>query len=336
MVIGYFARRALQIIPTLFVITFILFFGMQLVPGGPLQAFALNSHMSLAAKDAIVHRWGLDQPVPVQYVRWLGAMLTGEWQTSFFLNQPVKSVILQRLPATILLMTTAFILQELIALPAGIIAAIRRYSFFDQFITFFSYVGYSMPTFWLGLMLLLIFANQIPILPVAGVIDLRTAGAPFLTDNYNHWFMANPVTGILDIGRHLILPALTIAIVGIAGDSRFMRASMLDTIHQDFVRTARAKGMTERTVILKHALRNALLPVVTNIALTLPALFSGAVVTESIFSWPGMGQLFFQALSAYDYPLMMGILFCSAVLVVSFNFIADLAYALIDPRISYA
>jgi len=227
-------------------------------------------------------------------------------------------------------------LQEIIALPVGIIAAIRRYSFFDQFITFFSYVGYSMPTFWLGLMLLLIFANQIPILPVAGVIDIRVAGAPFLTDNYNHWFWAHPIVGVLDIARHLILPAVTIAIVGIAGDSRFMRASMLDTIHQDFVRTARAKGMTERTVVLKHALRNALLPVVTNIALTLPGLFSGAVVTESIFSWPGMGQLFFQALNSYDYPLMMGILFVSAVLVVTFNFIADVAYALIDPRISYA
>jgi peptide/nickel transport system permease protein len=203
-------------------------------------------------------------------------------------------------------------------------------------VTFFSYVGYSMPTFWLGLMLLLIFAVFIPIFPVAGIVDIRLTGAPFLTHDYNVWFGQNILTGVLDIARHIVLPATTIAIVGIAGDSRFMRASMLDAINQDFVRTARAKGLPERVVVLKHALRNALLPVITNIALTLPFLFSGAVVTEAIYSWPGMGQLFFQALDAYDYPLLMGILFVSAVLVVVFNILADIAYAYIDPRISYA
>ena len=334
--IGYSARRLLQIIPTLLVVSFILFFGMQAVPGGPLQAFAFSPRMSEAAKEAIVHRWGLDQPIYIQYFKWLFSMLTGDWQTSFFLNRPVKGIILQKLPATLILMTTAYILQEAIALPAGILAALRRYSLFDQFVTFFSYVGYSMPTFWLGLMMLLIFAVQLPILPVAGIIDLRVAGAPFLTADYNQWFAAHPLTGLLDIATHVILPALTIAIVGIAGDSRFVRASMLDTIHQDYIRTAKAKGISDRVVVLKHALRNALLPVITNIALNLPGLFSGAVVTEAIFSWPGMGQLFFQALSAYDYPLLMGILFVSACLVVIFNFLADIAYAVIDPRISYA
>ncbi|HVC99638.1 MAG TPA: ABC transporter permease [Candidatus Dormibacteraeota bacterium] len=334
--IGYATRRFLELIPTLFIITFLLFFGMQLVPGGPEAAFAFNSHMSEAAKQAIIHRWGLDQPVYIQYFKWLTSMASGDWQTSFFLNRPVKEVILQKLPATLILMTTAYILQEIIALPAGLLAALRRYSLFDQAVTFFSYVGYSMPTFWLGLMLLLIFAVQIPIFPVAGIIDIRTTGAPFLTSDYNVWFAQHRVDGLLDIGRHVVLPALTIAIVGIAGDSRFMRSSMLDAIHQDFVRTARAKGLGERAVILKHALRNALLPVITNIALTLPGLFSGAVVTEAIFSWPGMGQLFFQALSQFDYPLLMGILFVSAILVVSFNFLADVAYAIVDPRISYA
>jgi peptide/nickel transport system permease protein len=266
----------------------------------------------------------------------LKAVLTGDWQTSFFLNRPVKEIILQRLPATMILMITAYILQELIALPAGILAALRRYSFFDQFVTFFSYVGYSMPTFWLGLMLLLIFAVFFPIFPVSGIIDIRTTGAPFLTPQYGDWFHAHPIEGLLDVARHVVLPATTIAIVGIAGDSRFMRASMLDAIHQDFIRTARAKGLPERVVILKHALRNALLPIITQIALTLPTLFSGAVVTEAIFSWPGMGQLFFQALAAYDYPLLMGIMITAAGLVVIFNFFADVAYAVVDPRISYA
>ncbi len=330
------ARRFLQTIPTLLIISIILFGGMQAVPGGPLQAFALNSRMSMATKLAIIHRWGLDQPAYIQYVLWLKAMLTGDWQTSFFLNRPVKDIIGNRLPATMILMTTAYIVQELIALPAGLLAALRRYSFFDQFVTFFSYVGYSMPTFWLGLMLLLLFAVEFPIFPVSGIIDIRMTGAPFLTPQYGDWFHAHPIDGLLDIARHVVLPATTIAIVGIAGDSRFMRASMLDAIHQDYIRTARAKGLPERVVVLKHALRNALLPVVTQITLTLPSLFSGAVVTEAIYSWPGMGQLFFQALAAFDYPLLMGIMIVSAGLVVLFNFMADIAYAWIDPRISYA
>jgi peptide/nickel transport system permease protein len=330
------ARRFLQTIPTLLIISLVLFLGMQAVPGGPLQAFALNARMSEATRQAIIHRWGLDQVWYIQYFLWLKAVLTGDWQTSFFLNRPVKEIILNRLPATIILMTTAYILQELIALPAGILAALRRYSFFDQFVTFFSYVGYSMPTFWLGLMLLLGFAVFFPIFPVSGIIDIRATGAPFLTPQYGTWFHANTVQGLIDIAHHVILPATTIAIVGIAGDSRFMRAAMLDAIHQDFIRTARAKGLPERMVVFKHALRNALLPVITQIALTLPTLFSGAVVTEAIFSWPGMGQLFFQALAAYDYPLLMGIMITAAGLVVVFNFLADIAYAVVDPRISYA
>jgi peptide/nickel transport system permease protein len=263
-------------------------------------------------------------------------MFTGDWQNSFFLNQPVNKVIFARLPATVLLMTVAYLLTELLAIPAGILAALKRYSFFDQFVTFFAYVGNSMPTFWLGLMMLMVFGVFLQILPSSGVIDIRVTGAPFLTPEYNQWFGQNPVTGVIDVAKHIILPATTLAIVGVAADSRFVRASMLDAIHQDFVRTARAKGVPERTVILKHTLRNALLPVITNIALELPILFSGAVVTERIFTWPGMGQLFFQALEGYDYPLMMGILFISGLLVIFFNVLADFAYAIADPRISYA
>jgi peptide/nickel transport system permease protein len=334
--VGYGFRRLLQTIPTIVVMSVVLFALMQAIPGGPLAALAFNSHQSEATKLAIIHRWGLDLPVYEQYFKWVGAMFTGDWQNSFFLNQPVNKVIFSHLPATLLLMTTAYLLQEILAVPAGILAALKRYSFFDQFVTFFAYVGNSMPTFWLGLMLLLIFGVFLAILPTSGVIDLRVAGAPFLTPEYNTWFGQHPVEGTLDVGKHIILPALTIAIVGIAADSRFVRASMLDAIHQDFVRTARAKGLPERSVILKHTLRNALLPVITNIALELPILFSGAVVTERIFSWPGMGQLFFQALEGYDYPLLMGILFLTGLLVIFFNVLADIAYAIADPRISYA
>src|ERR1700694_1709035 len=334
--IGFIGSRVLQPIPTLILISLLRSCGLQPARGGPLSAFAFRPGMSNAARQAIVHQWGLDQPVYIQYVQWVKSMLTGNWQFSFFMHRSVREVIFQRLPATLILMVTASLIQQLIALPAGIIAALRRYSFFDQAVTFFSYVGYSMPTFWLGLMLLLIFAVFIQAFPVAGIIDIRLAGAPFLTADYNAWFLQNPLTGILDILRHIVLPATTLAIVGIAGDSRFMRSSMLDAIHQDYVRPARAKGMSERVVVLKHALRNALLPVITNIGIELPLLFSGAVVTEAIFSWPGMGQLFFQALEAFDYPLLMGILSVSAVLIILLNLLADIAYAYIDPRISYA
>lgn len=334
--VGYIARRLLQTVPTIVVMSIVLFAIMQAIPGGPMAALAFNSHQSEAAKAAIIHRWGLDLPIYEQYFRWVGAMFTGDWQNSFFLNQPVNKVIFSHLPATLLLTTAAFSLQEIMALPAGIFAALKRYSFFDQLVTFLAYVGNSMPTFWLGLMMLLIFGVFLAVLPIGGVVDIRTVGAPFLSPQYNTWFGAHPVEGVLDIAKHILLPAMTIAIVGIAADSRFMRASMLDAIHQDFVRTARAKGLPERSVVFKHTLRNALLPVITNIALGLPFLFSGAVVTERIFSWPGMGQLFFQALEGYDYPLMMGILFVAGLLVIFFNVVADIAYAVADPRISYA
>src|ERR1700694_637234 len=213
--VGYIARRLLQSVPTLFLVSILLFVGMQLIPGGPMQAFAFNPRLSLAAREAIIHRWGLDQPISVQYVKWLTSMLHGDWQYSFLAGRPVKDLILDHLPATALLMGTAYIVQEALALPAGIYAALRRYSLFDQVVTFFSYVGYSMPTFWLGLMLLMTFAVFLQVLPVSGVVDLNVTGAPFLSAGYKDWFGHHPVQGVLDVVRHVILPASTIAIVGI-------------------------------------------------------------------------------------------------------------------------
>ena len=323
-------------IPTLLVISLLLFALMQSLPGGPAAALAFNHLLAPATKEAIIHRWGLDKPAYLQYFVWLKAMATGDWQVSFIYYRPVKELILTALPATLILMTTGYIIQEVVALPAGLLAALRRYSFFDQFVTMFSYVGYSMPTFWLGLMLILIFGVELRLFPVAGIVDLHTAPDAFLTPVWKEWFLTHPFQAIGDIAWHVTLPAVTLAIVGIAGDSRFMRASMLDAISQDFVRTARAKGLPERVVVLKHALRNALLPVVTNIGLYLPYLFSGAIVTETIFTWPGMGLLFITALNEFDYPLIMGVTFVASALVLIFNLVADLSYAVIDPRISYA
>ena len=333
---GYVLRRLLQSAGILVLISGLLFFGMQLVPGGPMQAFSQNPRMSQVTRLAIIHRWGLDQPLYIQYFKWFTSMLTGDWQFSFLGGRPVKDLIMQALPATAILMLTSFFIAELLALPAGIYQALKRYSFFDQFITFFSYIGYSMPTFFLGLVLLYIFGVWLRVLPTSQIIDVGAAGTSFLSPDYGVYFHQHTLTAILDIARHLILPATTIAVVTIAADSRFMRASMLDAVHQDYMRTARAKGLPERTVVYKHGLRNALLPVITNIGIELPLLFSGAIVTESIFTWPGMGQLFYNALGDFDYPLMMGILFVSAILIVLGNLLADIAYAVIDPRISYA
>jgi peptide/nickel transport system permease protein len=334
-VTGYVLRRLAQALPTLFVVSILLFFGMRAVPGGPLAAFASVPGLSEHARQQIVHQWGLDQPLLAQYLAWLKSMITGHWQYSFFLHKPVNAAILHALPATLLLSGVAFVVQECIVLVCGIHAAVRRYSRFDQGLTVLTYVLYSMPVFWLGLVLILLFGVTLGILPTSGIVNVAVTGAPWGTSAFASWFGQHPLEGLLQVAGHLVLPALTIALVGIAGDVRFLRDSMLEALGQDYVRTARAKGLSERSIVYKHALRNALLPVATNLALTLPALFTGTIVVEQIFSWPGMGQLFFQALNESDYPLMLGIMFVTACLVVLFNVLADLAYAVIDPRISY-
>ncbi len=337
-------RAFLKAALTVLVATTITFALIRLLPGNPidlrideLTRDGSTTYEQAREQVAALYAIDVDLPIPEQYVGYLWSVARGDLGNSFLSRTtPVTSIILTVLPWTLFAVGTGLLLSFTAGIGLGLVAAYKRGSFFDQAVTFFSYVGYSMPTFWLGLMLLLIFAVFIHAFPVAGIVDVRLTGAPFLTADYNAWFGQHPIAGILDILAHIVLPATTIAIVGIAGDSRFMRSSMLDAIHQDYVRTARAKGLSERVVVLKHALRNALLPVITNIAIELPLLFSGAVVTEAIFSWPGMGQLFFQALEAFDYPLLMGILSVSAVLIVLFNLFADIAYAYIDPRISYA
>jgi peptide/nickel transport system permease protein len=221
-----------------------------------------------------------------------------------------------------------------IAFLTGVYAAVKRYGFFDSALTIFTYVGLSFPTFWLGIMLILVFATTLHWLPVAGMWDTRSV-PPFATDRWFTMFGEKPIFLITDLVRHLILPVITLIVVSIAGDSRFVRSSMLDAMNQDYVRTARAKGVAERRVITRHALRNALLPVVTNLGLEIPFLFTGAIATETVFSWPGMGRAFIEATARYDYPVLMGILVITALLVISANLLADILYAVVDPRISY-
>ena len=249
-------------------------------------------------------------------------------------GRPVTDIIAERIPATFILAGTALVLWVGIAILLGVYAAVHRYSLFDQTVTFFSYVFYSLPTFWLGLNLIFIFAVALHWFPSGGIITTRN-WPPFGTPQYWAAFGAAPGQAIADIGWHLCLPVLCLVAVNIAGDSRFVRASMLESINQDYVRTAKAKGLRNRVVVGKHALRNAMLPVVTNVALEIPFLFSGAIVTERIFNWPGMGSLFITSIGERDYFVIMGLLLVTAIITLFANLIADVVYAVVDPRIRY-
>jgi peptide/nickel transport system permease protein len=249
-------------------------------------------------------------------------------------GRPVTDLIAERIPATLILAFTALVLWVSIAILLGVYAAIHRYSLFDQSVTFLSYIFYSLPTFWLGLNLIFIFGVALHWFPTGGIVTTRD-WSPFNTPQYWQQFGANPAGGIADISRHLFLPVLTLVAVNIAGDSRFVRASMLESINQDYVRTARAKGLRNRVVVGKHALRNAMLPVVTNVALEIPFLFSGAIITERIFSWPGMGSLFITSIGDRDYFIIMGLLLITAIITLFANLLADVVYAVVDPRIRY-
>lgn len=362
----YIIRRCIQAIPVLFGITIVVYAILLAAPGGPTARFANNPRVTLADREKFKKAWGLDQPIPVQYCRWMGicnpdneglavfisdqglpnflpaaigggdnGILHGDFGISISTGQSVSTMIARAALPTVILAGTALIIWLVLATLIGAYSAIRRYSFFDQASTVFAYVGYAMPTFWLGIMLIFIFSGPgLNILPAGGMTETRLS-PPFGSDAYWTYFAANPITAILDIGRHLLLPVVTLVVVNIAGDSRFIRASMLESLSQDYVRTAKAKGLRNRVVWFKHAFRNAMLPFVTNIGLEIPFLFAGAIVTETIFSWPGMGRLTIDATRDFDYPLLMGVLLITAVMVVFANLLADIAYAVVDPRIKY-
>jgi peptide/nickel transport system permease protein len=315
----YTIRRSIQAIPLLLGIAAISFLFMQLAPGGPLALLARNPHMTPAQLENIKANLGLDKPGIVQFALWMGGLLHGDWGYSYVDGRPVLQVIMERLPATMELMGAGFVIAFTLAIPIGLLAAVKQYSIFDYVTTFFSFFALSMPVFWFGLMLQLFFAVRLAILPSAGMYSAQ----------------ANTVT-IGDALSHLILPAIALGITSIAGWSRYMRSSLLEVIRQDYVRTARAKGLSSSVVVLKHAVRNALIPLITVIALDVPGYFVGAVVIEDVFSWPGMGRLFVSSLEARDYPVQMGLLVISAFLIILGNLIADLAYGWLDPRVKYS
>ncbi|HSW31025.1 MAG TPA: ABC transporter permease [Longimicrobiales bacterium] len=313
----YILRRMAQMVPLLLGITVVLFGVIQAVPGGP-EAALLGSGRVVdpTAVEAYRVRLGVDRPVPVQYLRWLGGAVQGDLGVSFSTTRPVAEMILERLPATLELMGAAFLLAAVLAFTMGILGAVKQYTWWDHLGTGVSFLGIAMPVFWLALLLQLVFGVWLGWLPVAGT---RTVGEASVADHV----------------AHLVLPAFVLSFRYVADWSRYLRASLLSALGADYVRTARAKGLPERVVVGVHALRNALIPVVSVMALNLAALFSGAVITETVFAWPGIGRMFVQAMFSRDYPVLMGILLLGSAMVVVFNLVADVVYGVLDPRIRY-
>lgn len=314
-VLSYAFWRIIHSIPLVIGVSIIGFGIMHLAPGGPLAVYTLNPTITVTDIDRIKVALGLDQPIHVQYLTWAKAMLTGTWGFTFFGGRPVLEVIVERLPATMLLMGTSMALAMLIGTAIGMLGAIRRNSIFDYLATTGAMLALSFPTFWFGLMAIWIFAIQLGWLPSGGMYELGEEGNPW------------------DLLRHLVLPTMVLTLVLVATWSRYARSSFLDVIQQDYIRTARSKGLSTRAVLFGHAFRNAVIPLVALFGVQLPTLFSGALVAETIFSWPGMGRLFVDALNMKEYPILMGMIMFTALFVVVGNLIADIAIALIDPRV---
>jgi peptide/nickel transport system permease protein len=313
-VLSYLLNRIGQNLILLVLVSIIGFAVLHLAPGGPLAQFALVPGMSQADIARIAAQMGLDRPLPVQYWDWFTHLLRGDWGRSYRDTQPVLSVIGSHLFATLELMVTAILIAILLGAWIGIMGAIRRYSAFDYVATIGAMVALSIPTFWFGLVVIYVFSVKLAWVPPGNMYTIGDGS-------------------LLDFLHHLIAPALVLALVEVAVWSRYMRASMLDVINQDYIRTARAKGLPERVVLLHHALRNALIPMITLAGMQLPTLLGGALVTETIFTWPGMGRLFLDSLGYRDYPVVMGVLMFSALLVLIGNLLADMLCAVADPRI---
>jgi peptide/nickel transport system permease protein len=318
----YIARRLLLTVPLLIGISLISFLVIYAAPGGPVEmATDLNPKVTAEARERLKAYYGLDQPVHVQYVRWLGRMATLDFGQSFSRDgRQVSEKIVERIPVTLSINVLSMFLIFLVAVPLGIYSAVRKDSWFDRISTVAVFTGFAVPTFWLALLLMILFGVQLGWLPISGLVSLE----------YESFTFAGKVW---DRARHLILPVFVSAFGGLAGLSRYMRANMLEVIRQDYIAAARAKGLPGRTVVFRHAMRNALLPFITILGLSVPGLLGGSVIFESIFAIPGLGQLFYQSVMSRDYPLIMGSLVIGAFLTLIGNLLADVGYAYADPRI---
>lgn len=317
---AYLLRRLLIAIPSLLGISLILFTVLALAPGDPFSEMATNPNVPPEVREALRASFGLNDPIMVRYLRWLSNMVQGDWGFSFASRINVDQLILQRVPTTLFVVGSSQILALCIALPVGIYAATRPYSIFDQVANTLAFVGFSLPTFFTGLLLILIFSVTLDWFPFVYRSDLAATGW--------RWYW--------EMFRQAIMPITVLGLFQAASYTRYVRSAVLDVIRLDYVTTARAKGLGEKTVTLRHITRNALIPVVTLIALQMPAVFGGAIVTEQIFRIPGIGSLLIDAILANDTPVIMAVTFVFACLVVLFNLIADLLYGWLDPRISFS
>ncbi len=321
--LNYIIKRIINSVPLLIGITLITFFVIHLAPGNPtFYEGALNPKIKPEAIKRLEKLYGLDKPIYIQYLTWLKRVVKADFGTSFIDGKPVTQKIMERIPVTLTINLLSLIIVLIVAIPIGIISAIKRNSLLDKSLTVFVFIGFSMPGYWLALLLMILFGIKLRILPISGLESL-TAGE---LKGLALW---------IDRAKHLILPVFVSAFGGLAGFSRYMRQSMLEVLHQDYIMTAKAKGLSEFQVIKRHALKNSLLPIVTLLGLSVPGLIGGSVIFETIFAIPGMGQLFYEAAMARDYPTIMGILTIGAVLTLVGNLLADITYAFIDPRIRY-
>ncbi|MBR0684920.1 ABC transporter permease [Bradyrhizobium manausense] len=314
----YVLRRLLIAVPSLLAISLVLFVVLALAPGDPFSELATNPNVPPEVQAALRAKFGLDDPIYLRYLHWLNAMLHGDWGFSFVSRMNVDTLILQRLPATLYVIGSAQILALLIAIPVGVYAATKPYSLFDQIANTLAFVGFSLPTFFTGILFILIFSVTLDWLPFVYSTDIKATG----------------IRWVLEMIRQAIMPVAVLGLFQAASMTRFVRSAMLDVIRLDYVTTARAKGLGQATVIVKHVMRNAMIPVVTLIALQMPAVFGGAIVTEQIFRIPGIGSLLISSILSNDTPVVMAVTFVFACLVVLFNLIADVLYGWLDPRIS--
>ena len=315
----YLLRRLLIAIPSLIGISVVLFTVLALAPGDPFEELATNPNVPPEVRENLRKQFGLDDPVPVRYTRWAKAMVKGDWGFSFASRVDVDKLIMQRLPTTLIIIGSSQLLALLIAIPIGVFAATRPYSIFDQVANTFAFIGFSLPTFFTGILFILFFSIYLDWLPFVYRADIAETGWRFVFEHL----------------KQSIMPVAVLGLFQGASWTRYVRSAVLDVIRLDYVTTARAKGLSERVVVIKHALRNALIPVVTLVALQMPTIFGGAIVTEQIFRVPGIGSLLISAILANDTPVIMAVTFVFACLVVLFNLLADILYGWLDPRIAY-
>jgi peptide/nickel transport system permease protein len=318
---GYIIKRVLQLVPVIFVIICVNFVLVRLAPGDPITYLVGDAPVSREFIDELRAQYGLDQPLYWQLLVYLGRVLRGDLGYSFVSRDAVSSIILSRLPATLLLLGAQFVLSIIIGIALGVISAYRRGSLTDHAVSLISLVGFAVPAFWLGQMLMLVFALWLDLLPAQGMRSLR--------------FDLTGLDAVLDVSQHLVLPTVTLTIFNLALIARVTRANMIEALRMEYITYARSKGVPERNVVLVHALKNAILPVITVIGLNLRTLIAGAVLTETVFAWPGIGRLTYEAIFARDYPVLMGILIVIGITVVVANILTDIAYSWLDPRVRY-